>query len=274
MCCAGTTWTDSGLDNWNGDGSEAVTRRFSKIVATVEVRMTSSRLPGKHMLPVCGKPILARLIDRLKRVPSLQEIVIATTENTADDVLCKLAVSHGVRFYRGSEEDVLSRVLGAAQSVEADLLVEITGDCPLIDPGIVEQTIRMHLANPDSDYTSNAEIRSYPDGMDTQVFARSLLAETANITNDPDDREHVSLYIRRHPERYRHVHLVAPPELHWPELGLTLDERDDYELIRQIFEHFLPAQEDFSCLDVLRYLRTNQGLLSINQHVKRREVPS
>jgi spore coat polysaccharide biosynthesis protein SpsF len=249
-------------------------RTFTKIVATVEVRMTSSRLPGKHMLPVCGKPVLSHLIDRLTRVSSLQEIVIATTTNAADDVLCELAITNGVRFFRGSEEDVLARVLGAAQSVGADLLVEITGDCPLIDPGIVEQTIRMHLANPDSDYTSNAEVRSYPDGMDTQVFATSLLAETAEITNDPDDREHVSLYIRRHPERYRHVHLVAPPELHWPELGLTLDERDDYELIRRIFEHFLPAHENFSCLDVLRFLRASPALLNINQHVLRREVPS
>lgn len=246
-------------------------RKFRKIVATIEVRMTSSRLPGKHMLPILGKPILERLIDRLKRVPSLDEIVVATTTNAADDVLCELAQRVGVRFYRGSEEDVMLRVLEAARLVDADLIVEITGDCPLIDPEIVEQIIRTHLAN-DADYTANAEVRSYPDGMDTQVFSTELLAETAAITNDPDDHEHVSLYIRRHPEKYKQLHIVSPPELHWPGLGLTLDEPDDYALMKNIFEHFLPVSPEFSCLDVLRYLRANPSVVGINSHVRRNVV--
>lgn len=248
-------------------------RIFTRIVATIEVRMTSSRLPGKHMLEVCGKPILAHLIDRLKRVPSLGDIVIATTVNPADDVLCQLASDCGVRFHRGSEEDVMQRVVDAAASVNADLIVEITGDCPLIDPEIVEQAIRMHCCN-QSDYTGNAEIRSYPDGMDVQVFSAADLAAAATITDDADDHEHVSLYFRRHPERYRHLHLVAPPELHWPELGLTLDEGNDYLLIKRIYEHFLPDQPHFSCLDVLRFLRANPDVVAINQHVRRNAVPA
>lgn len=248
-------------------------RSFRKTVATVEVRMSSSRLPGKHMLPILGRPVLAHLIDRLKRVPSLDAIVLATTTNAADDVLCELARAEGVGCFRGSEDDVMGRVVGAAGAADAELLVEITGDCPLIDPQIVEQCIRMHRHNEASDYTSNAEVRSYPDGMDVQVFAAELLAATAALTDDPDDREHVSLYIRRHPQTYRHVHLVAPPELHWPELGLTLDERDDYELIRRVFEQFLPGRPDFSCLDVLRHLRAHPALLALNRHVTRKEVP-
>lgn len=223
------------------------------------------------MLPIMGKPILERLVERLQRVPSLDEIVVATTTNAADDVLCELATRLGVRFYRGSEEDVMLRVLEAGRSVGADLLVEITGDCPLIDPEIIEQTIRLHLAN-QVDYTSNAEVRSYPDGMDTQVFTVDLLGETAAITDDLDDHEHVSLYIRRHPEKYRHLHLVAPPELHWPELGLTLDEPDDYLLIKNIFEYFLPRDPNFSCLDILRYLRANPSVVEINSHVRRNVV--
>lgn len=249
-------------------------RNFTKTVATVEVRMTSSRLPGKHMLPILGRPVLAHLIDRLKRVPSLDEIVLATTTNANDDVLCELARAQGVGVFRGSEDDVMGRVVGAARSAGADLLVEITGDCPLIDPQIVEQCIRMHQYNHDSDYTSNAEVRSYPDGMDVQVFSAALLADTAQLTDDADDREHVSLYIRRRPQIYRHVHLVAPPELHWPELGLTLDEPDDFELIRRVFEHFLPGNPNFSCLDVLRHLRANPVLLALNRHVARKEVPT
>lgn len=248
-------------------------RSFSRIVATVEVRMSSSRLPGKHMLEICGKPVLAHLIDRLKRVPSLNEIVIATTTNAADDVLCELALANGVKYFRGSEEDVMQRVVGAADSVNADLIVEITGDCPVIDPEIIEQAIRLHLHN-QSDYTGNAEVRSYPDGMDVQVFAASDLAEAAKITDDADDHEHVSLYFRRHPELYRQLHLVAPPELHWPELGLTLDEQADYVLIKRIYEHFLPSNPHFSCLDILRYLRSNPEIVAINENVRRNAVPA
>jgi spore coat polysaccharide biosynthesis protein SpsF len=247
-------------------------REFKRIVATVEVRMTSSRLPGKHMLEACGKPILAHLINRLKRVPSLDEIVIATTVNPADDVLCQLATDCGVNFHRGSEDDVMQRVVDSAASVNADLIVEITGDCPVIDPEIIEQAIRIHRYN-ESDYTGNAEIRSYPDGMDVQVFSAADLKEAAAITNDADDHEHVSLYFRRHPERYRHVHLVAPPELHWPELGLTLDEKNDYLLMKRIYEHFLPDHPHFSCLDVLRFLRANPDVVAINQDVRRNAVP-
>lgn len=242
-------------------------------MATVEVRMTSSRLPGKHMLEVCGKPILAHLINRLKRVPSLDEIVIATTVNRADDPLCALATACGVHYFRGSEEDVMQRVVGAGASVGADLIVEITGDCPVIDPEIIEQAIRMHRYN-ESDYTGNAEIRSYPDGMDVQVFSLAHLANAAAITNDADDHEHVSLYFRRHPEIYRHVHLVAPPELHWPELGLTLDEHKDYLLMKHLYEHFMPINPEFSCLDVLRYLRANPEVVAINQDVSRNAVPT
>jgi len=247
-------------------------RAYERIVATIEVRMTSSRLPGKHMLDVCGKPILAHLIDRLKRVPSLRDIIVATTTNTADDALCALAAANGVKFHRGSEADVMQRVADAAVSANADLIVEITGDCPLIDPEIVEQAIRMHLHN-DSDYTGNAEVRSYPDGMDVQVFAAADLVQAAKATDDADDHEHVSLYFRRHPQRYRHVHLVAPPELHWPELGLTLDERADYLLIKNIYEHFLPSNPRFSCLDILRYLRAHPEVARINEDVRRNPVP-
>lgn len=235
--------------------------------------MSSSRLPGKHMLPAAGRPMLARLIERLRRVPSLDAIIVATTTAPGDDVLCELALECGVGFHRGSEDDVLARVLGAARGVGGDLLVEITGDCPVIDPGIVEQAIRLHAYN-DADYTSNAQVRSYPDGMDVQVFPVDLLAETEGLTSDPNDREHVSLYIRRHPEAYRQLHLVAPPEQHWPELGLTLDESDDYRLLAHLYEHFLPGRPDFDLADIVRYLRSHPELVELNRHVRRNEVPA
>lgn len=240
-----------------------------KIVATIEARMTSSRLPGKVLLPASGIPMLQHLVNRLRAVPSLDGIVLATTTNETDDALEAFAGQMGISCFRGSEEDVMSRVIGAAASVNADLVVEITGDCPIIDPQVIEQTIRMYHANP-ADYVSNAHIRSYPDGMDTQVFLLETLKHSASMTEDHLDHEHVTLHIRNHPEIFRHVHLVAPPELHWPELGLTLDEPADYELLKRIIEHFENTNPLFSCLDVIRLLREKPEWVAINQEVLRK----
>jgi spore coat polysaccharide biosynthesis protein SpsF len=240
-----------------------------KFVATIEARMTSSRLPGKVLLPVRGKPMLGYLVERLRAVPSLDAIVLATTTNPTDDVLEGFARDWGIGCYRGSEEDVMLRVIGAADSAEADVIVEITGDCPIIDPQIVEQTIRMYKCN-DADYVSNGHVRSYPDGMDTQVFRLETLKRSAALTHDALDHEHVTLHIRSHPELFRHVHLVAPPELHWPELGVTLDEQADYQLISRIIEHFGDTNPMFGCLDVVRLLRSRPEWRAINQTVLRK----
>lgn len=240
-----------------------------KIIATIEARMTSSRLPGKVLLLADDKPMLHHLVNRLKSVDSLDDIVLATTTNQTDDVLEAFAKTEAIHCFRGDEEDVMGRVVGAAQSVLADVIVEITGDCPIIDPGLIEQTIRMFKAH-EADYVSNAHIRSYPDGMDTQVFRLETLQCSYEMTNHPLDREHVTLHIRNHPELFSHVHLVAPPELHWPELGLTLDELADYELLKIIIEHFSDCKPLFSCLDAIQFLRENPQLIDINQQVKRK----
>lgn len=240
-----------------------------KIVATIEARMTSSRLPGKVLLDAAGKPMLQHLINRLRAVPSINSIVLATTINAADDVLVEFASRHDVLVYRGSELDVMGRVIGAARLAQADVVVEITGDCPIIDPDIVEQTIQMYLHN-DAVYVSNGHIRSYPDGMDTQVFSLDALIQSAAITNTPLDREHVSLHIRNNPALFPKLTLIAPPSLHWPELGLTLDEEADYKLLKKIIEKLAPVNPLFSCLDVVRLLRKNPDWVAINQAVARK----
>jgi spore coat polysaccharide biosynthesis protein SpsF len=240
-----------------------------RIVATIEARMASSRLPGKVLLPALNRPMLHHLVSRLRAASSLDAIVLATTDNDADEPLAAFAGREGIGCFRGSEEDVMSRVIGAADSAGADVIVEITGDCPIIDPQIVEQTIRMFLAH-DAAYVSNAHVRSYPDGMDTQVFLLHTLKRSAAMTDDPLDHEHVSLHIRRHPEIFPHVHLVAPPELHWPELGLTLDEPADYDLLRRIIEHFGTGQPLFGCLDTVRLLRSRADWVDINRAVARK----
>jgi spore coat polysaccharide biosynthesis protein SpsF len=240
-----------------------------KIIATIEARMTSSRLPGKVLLKAAGKSMIEHLVNRLKNVPSLDGIVLATTTNEADNELEDLSKALSIYCYRGSEDDVMNRVIGAGESYGADVLVEITGDCPIIDPQIVEQVIRIFNAN-QCEYVSNAHVRSYPDGMDTQVFRLKTLKRSAAMTNDALDHEHVTLHIRNHPELFSQLHIVSPPETHWPELGLTLDELKDYELLKKIIEYFDSTNSLFSCRDVVMLLKEKPEWRAINKEVVRK----
>ena len=242
-----------------------------KVAAIIEARMGSTRLPGKVMLEIAGKPTLYHLVRRLKAVSSLDEIVIATTKEIADDAIFDFSKNQGIKCFRGSEEDVLGRVIDAAESVRADVIVEVTGDCTLIDPDLVEQTIRVFLRNK-VDYAANSFISSYPDGMDTQVFLLDALRRSGGLTNDPLDREHVTRHIVNHPDLFSHLYLIAPPSLHWPGLGLTLDEPRDFELISKIINYFGEEEPYFSCLDVIKLLRANPDWLEINDDVKRKNL--
>jgi spore coat polysaccharide biosynthesis protein SpsF len=242
-----------------------------KIIATIEARMTSSRLPGKVLLPAQGKPMLARMVERLRLVPSLDGIVVATTVNAADDPIEALAAELGIGCWRGSEEDVLKRVLDAAHAFEADVIVELTGDCPLIDPAIVEQCI-VAYKTAGVDYLSNVLERTYPIGMDTQVFATRILDDVARRTDDTADHEHVSLYIYRHPELYSLQNVAAPAALLDPDLRLTLDTPQDYELIGKVFEALLPRGPSFTLADILALLKAEPSLRKINDHVAHRWV--
>ena len=240
-----------------------------KVVATIEARMGSSRLPGKVLLPALGKSMLMHLVERLRSVPSIDAIVIATTVNAGDNPIAELARVEDILCFRGSEEDVLGRVIGAGESAQADILVEITGDCPVIDPDLVEQTIQMYL-NHSVQYVSNSVIRSYPDGMDTQVMSFDALKSSASMTNHPLDREHVSRFIWQHPEIFSCVNLIAPPSLYWPDLGLTLDEEKDYKLLVKIIEELAPSNPLFSCLEIINFLRASPNILKINKAVVRK----
>lgn len=239
-----------------------------RICATIEARMTSSRLPGKVLADCVGKPILELMVERLKRVPSLDGIVIATTINREDDPVADLAARLGVACFRGSEHDVLDRVLKAAQASGIDIIVETTGDCPCIDPDVIESCIAAYRTA-GVDYVSNVIERTYPVGMDTQVFATDLLSDVANRTDDATDREHVSRYIYHHPERYSLKNVVAPPSLTAPDIHVTLDTPEDLRLIRAIFEALYPTRPDFSLADILALLREYPALGAVNADVAR-----
>ncbi|EKJ88675.1 spore coat polysaccharide biosynthesis protein SpsF [Leptospira meyeri] len=241
----------------------------TKIVATIEARMTSSRLPGKVLKEVLNKPMLYYLVQRLRMVPSIDEIVLATTINKTDDVLIDFAKNEGISYFRGSEDDVMSRVVGAGESAKADVIVEITADCPIIDPAVVDQTIQLYLHNP-CDYASNVVVRSYPIGMDTQVFSLDTLKKSFNMTEDKLDREHVTRHIRQNPDLFKQVHLVSSYLDYWPELAVTLDEASDYELIKKIIEYFYEKNPYFSCADIVALIKEKESWLEINRDVKRK----
>jgi spore coat polysaccharide biosynthesis protein SpsF len=238
------------------------------VVCTIEARMTSSRLPGKVLLPAAGKPLLEHMVERLRRSRHVDQIVVATTVNADDEPISELAERLGIGCFRGSEDDVLSRVLGAAQAYDAELIVELTGDCPLIDPPIVDHIVD-EFRRGDCDYAANVLEPTYPRGMDVQVFPAAVLAEVATLTDDPADREHVSLYIYEHPERYRLRSVVADePADH----RLTVDTPEDYALVQAIFEALYASNPAFGLADILALLEARPELLALNAHVEQKRA--
>lgn len=223
------------------------------------------------MALLAGRPAFAHIVERLRGSAHLDGIVLATTVGREDDPLREVSRSLDVPSYSGSATDVLGRTLAAARSVEADVIVQITGDCPLIDPCIVDRVIDAYKADR-PDYASNTQPPTYPNGMDTEVFATDLLAEVAELTRDPADREHVSLYIYEHPDRYRLLPVTAPPEHRWPELRLTLDTEEDYALLRALFDALHPKDPRFGLGSVIDYLDLHPELLAHNLHVRQRSA--
>jgi spore coat polysaccharide biosynthesis protein SpsF len=242
-----------------------------RVVATIEARMTSTRLPGKVLLPLAGRPVLERIVERLGRARTVDRVVVATTVNPADDPVAELAARVGAGCHRGSEEDVLGRVLGAAQGAGADLIVEITGDSPFVDPEVVDRLVDVFRLG-DFDYVANVQRRTYPLGLDAQVFPTRVLAEVAALTQDPADREHVSLYIYEHPERYR-LHVVESGlPARFADLRLTLDTPADLALARAVYDELAPADPAFRLADVLALLDRRPDLAGLNRHVAQKQA--
>jgi spore coat polysaccharide biosynthesis protein SpsF len=232
--------------------------------------MSSTRLPGKVLEPAAGRPLLAHMIERLQRCPLLDEIVVATTTNPSDDPIDALAGKLGVGCFRGSEDDVLGRVLGAARTRGAELIVETTGDCPLIDPAIVGRVIdEFHKG--DFDYCSNTLEQTFPRGMDVQVFPVAVLAEVDRLTDDPTDREHVSLYIYEHPERYRLRNVGAEPPRN-PDVRLTVDTPEDLALVRAVFDALYPVDPAFGLGEIVELLDARPELPELNREVRQKSV--
>lgn len=240
-----------------------------KIVATIEARMASTRLPGKVMLPFVGKPGLEIMIERLQRSRTVDAIVVATTTNPKDEAIVRLCRKLGVPFYRGSEEDVLKRLVETAQSISADIIVETTSDCPVIDWRHADHLVNLFFSG-SYDYVSNIITRSFPRGFDVQVFPLPILEQVEKIAKEHTYREHPSFFIYTHPDQFRLKNWRARGKMHWPDLRVTLDTPQDYEALTQVFNSLYPQNHDFSAADVVDFLHSHPEIVAINSAVKQK----
>jgi spore coat polysaccharide biosynthesis protein SpsF len=236
------------------------------IWAVVPGRMGSSRYPGKTMADLAGHPSLWHIVERLKKATLLDGIVVATTTDPRDDVIRACAETAGVPCFSGSEEDVMDRTLRAAQSVGAATIVTVTGDCPLVDPTIVDKVVRAYVDD-EPDYASNRLFGyKYPIGLDVEAYTTASLERVEKIALEPRDREHVTLYYYEHPDEFELLGIEPEEHQRRPGLRLTLDTAADLELIRAIYEHFWPRP--FGLDDVLAFLDERPELAEINSEVK------
>ena len=243
--------------------------RTPRIVAIIEARFNSTRLPGKVLMPILGQPMLVRIVQRLKLARTLDDIVVATTDSSPDDAVVDAMNYMGAHTFRGSETDVLDRVVKAAQSADADIIVEVTGDCPLIDPGLLDKVVADFLVG-GADFVSNILPHTTPRGTDVRVFRTSQLAEINRTSTDPADHEHVSLHFWEHLDRYacRNVEMDLPDVV--SEIRLTVDSAEDLELVRAIYEGLYEKNPTFNLVDVLDFLNSRPELLELNRHIEQK----
>jgi spore coat polysaccharide biosynthesis protein SpsF len=240
-------------------------REIEPAWAVVAARMGSSRLPGKTLADLAGRPSLWHIIDRLRQVAGLAGVVIATTERPDDDPIRECARTAGARSFSGSSEDVLGRTLAAARTVGARTIVQVTGDCPLVDPRVVEHALATYRTN-DVDYVSTVlGEETYPIGLDVEIFATDVLERVDTLTGDPRDREHVSVYIYEHPGDFRLLGIHASGSQRRPDLRLTLDTAEDLAVIRAVYAALWAQRPDFSIDEVIAFLDAHPELKQHNR---------
>jgi spore coat polysaccharide biosynthesis protein SpsF len=215
--------------------------------------------------------MLELMVERLKRARTLDALVIATTDQPPDGAIAELGARLGVGVFRGSEDDVLARVLGAARAYAADVVVETTGDCPLQDPAVLDKVVA-DFGIGGADFVSNILPYTTPRGTDVRVFTTDALEEINRTSSDPADHEHVSLHFWEHPEKYRLRNVETALPAFAKDLRLTVDTPEDFELIRRIFEELYPANPEFTLYDMLDLFERRPELVAINRQVKQKPV--
>ena len=232
--------------------------------------MGSTRLPGKALADLGGRPILEHLVRRVRRAKTIDELIVATTDRPADDAIASLCGRLGIRCYRGDEDDVLRRFLGAIEGTHADVVVRITADCPLVDPAVIDLVV-LGLARANADYASNGLERSWPRGFDAEAFRADALRVADKLARAPHEREHVTPAIYEHPERFRLVNVLAPPGARAPELRVCVDTAEDLEAVRRIVAG-TDDPDGLRAEEIVGFLRSHPEVRALNAQVRQKTL--
>lgn len=239
---------------------------ITPVVAIIQARMSSTRLPSKVMKPICGKPIIWHVVNRLKAARYLDEVMVATTTHASDDVIEEWCSLTGVPSHRGSLDDVLSRYFEAAQKAGAKTVVRITADCPLIEPELVDRAIEKFS---EGVYDHVGVDSSYPDGLDCEVFSFDALNKAHHEARLSSEREHVTPYIWKNPGLFRLGAIKSQVDL--SHMRWTVDDEKDLRLVTGIYEALYRGEEVFHMSEILSFLKKNSSLLEINSKTMRNE---
>jgi spore coat polysaccharide biosynthesis protein SpsF len=238
----------------------------------LQARMGSTRLPGKVLKPILGKPLLAYAVERLNQVSQAFELWVLTSRLASDDPIEHWCQEHQIRCYRGSENDVLDRFYKAAQLTQANWILRVTGDCPLIDPDVIDVMLStlqaIEKTNPSDmpDYLSNTLERTFPRGLDAELVRKSSLEKAWKEAALPEEREHVTPYIYRHPELFQLTQYSQ--ETDYSQMRWTVDTPEDFKLIEAILTEFAPNTLSFRQNDILSLLEKHPDWLLWNAHVE------
>ena len=243
-----------------------------KVDVIVEARSKSKRFPNKVLKKIGNKKVLEIMIDRLKNIEGINDIIVATTRNKEDEEMIKIAKKKNVKFYKGSENDVLKRVLLAAKKFKTDVIVEITGDNILVDYKISTDVIKFYLKNKTKyDFVSN-DIEIYlnnrksngPLGFSTKVFSTKILSKIDKLAKHPIDREHVANYIVKNYKKFRIKNVNLPKFLKKENFRLTMDYKEDYEVIKKVYNNLYSKNKNFTAIDIVSYFKKNPKVKLIN----------
>lgn len=243
-----------------------------KCVIVIQARMTSTRLPGKVLMDLAGQPMLAQQLRRLARCRQADEIVVATTTNATDDPVVAVARDEGVRWFRGSETDVLARYVGAAREAKADVVVRVTADCPLIDPEQSDRVIEALASQRERcDYASNVVRRTFPQGLDTEAMYMDVLERLSRLAQSAPAREHVTYFIlNEHPELFN-IRSVTDTENN-SDLRWTVDVPQDLEMVRRLYQEISLGERAVGYRELLAYVRANPAIAAVNAGVAQKKA--
>jgi spore coat polysaccharide biosynthesis protein SpsF len=220
------------------------------VLAILQARMSSTRLPGKVMRPILGQPMIGRQVERLRRAQRLSGIVVATSTDPGDDVIEAWSRTAGVGCWRGPLDDVLARFVGALEAAGLPkTFVRLTADCPLADPGLIDRCVDQHAAS-GADYTYNSKDWTFPKGLDVEVCETAALLHAARETTDAYDHEHVTPYVYRHPDQFRLEAVTRTPPLRY---RWTVDTPEDFAFVTAVYEALYPAKPAFDSGDILAW---------------------